>query len=306
MLPRFVTQGGGWGARGGRGPRGSRRLTHTNTPRAPSYPPAAAAAARAGGQEEPWRSRSSETRRPRSGRSVGRQAAAAGRRRPQRSCRREMLPGGFMAHSAPGRRGGRPAGGQRGALTPRAVPVGPGKGGGPGRAAAGGGTRQAAPHGGTRPSGSSLHRYGKPLPQREGGRTGSGARAPSPSTPRPPPTANSTAGARAPTSSHGVRVGWGGAARPLSVVLPPTPPVRGVTGHTHTTPSHPPPHLPAMRSGAGPAASPSCHPMGDAERLRSGWVAAGSSSQGHGPPPRAGERQGQAAPRTALTGANEF
>lgn len=72
-----------------------------------------------------------------------------------------MLPGGFMAHSAPRRRGGRPAGGRRGALTPT------GRARGAGKAVW---AEQAAPHRGTRPSASSHRRDWSPLPQREGGR----------------------------------------------------------------------------------------------------------------------------------------
>lgn len=117
-------------ARGREGARGAADASPADRP----YPPSAAAARE---RAEPWSSRSGATS---SGRSAGR-----------RGRRREMLPGGFMAHSAPRRRRGRAAGGQRGA----------------GKAA---GAEQAAPLRGTRPSASSHRRDRSPLPQREGGR----------------------------------------------------------------------------------------------------------------------------------------
>lgn len=79
-----------------------------------------------------------------------------------------------MAHSAPGRRGGRPdgPGGSAAPSRPNGLcPRGGGKEGG----------RRAAPHSGSsrryRPSGSSLHSQ-RPLPQREGGRAAARARLP--------------------------------------------------------------------------------------------------------------------------------
>lgn len=218
MLSRFITRG----EAGGPGEDGDREAADTSRPRThtqthnPPYSPAAAAAARARRQEAPWRSSSSETRRPRSGRSVGRQAAEE-ERRPQRGCRRQMLPGGFMAHSAPGRRGGRPAGGSagRGVSAAHLAPDGLCRAAGGGGGEAGGSPRRHPP----------VWLLSPPLWETvtsARGRAGSGARAPSPPhPPRPPPAANPTAGAGAPTSSHGGRAGWGGAARPLSLVLLP-------------------------------------------------------------------------------------
>lgn len=242
MLSRFITRG----EAGGPGEDGDREAADTSRPRThtqthnPPYSPAAAAAARARRQEAPWRSSSSETRRPRSGRSVGRQAAEE-ERRPQRGCRRQMLPGGFMAHSAPGRRGGRPAGGSagRGVSAAHLAPDG--------LCRAEAGVRQAAPRGGTRPSGSSLRRYGRPLPQREGGRVAARAHLPLRTLPArlQPPTPRQ-AQARRPRPTAGARVGAGPRGRcPLCCC-------RRRGGERDA------PAPPQVRTAAGHAASPSC------------------------------------------------
>lgn len=195
---------------GGRGEDGNRRVadaSRTPTHHTPRYT-----------HRRPLQPRGPGGRRSHGGagaaRRGGRGAAGArggGGRRSEAAAGRCCRAASWLIAPRGGAGGGRPGGSA--APSPRGPCPGVRGRGRRGARAGGGGWKQAAAHSGTRPSGSSRHRYGRPLPQREGGQAGTGARAPSSSTPPPPaasqPPTPRQAHARRPRPTAGARDGAG-------------------------------------------------------------------------------------------------